>query len=173
MSYMVDGDGKITFTCQGKNCGKTKESRSVKVLPKKWCISAVLVTEDSPEFTDPGRQQEAEEAKAARVLEANQALAGHFCSFKCAKNSFADERVLAMAKKLRVAVVVYGDCKLVIDAENAGGDDDAGDREDAPKPRKGGSRDDDPAPRKEPPAKGLDNPGTPPPFTLGEGQGGF
>jgi hypothetical protein len=169
MSYTVDGDGKVTFRCQGKECGKTKESRSLKVLPKKWCLSAVLVSEASPEYTS----QEAAAAYAketqVRLLEANRELAGHFCSFKCAKRSFEDPRVVAMVKKLRVAVVVYGESKLVIDAESMD-DGDGRDDDEAPAPRRpgGGSRDDeDDAPRGDQP-KGLDRPSSPPPFTLPE-----
>lgn len=168
MSYTVDGDGKVTFRCQGKDCGKTKESRSLKVLPKKWCLSAVLVSEDSPEFVSTEAKTAHEQRTQERVLEANQQLAGHFCSFKCAKKSFSDERVVAMVKKLRVAVVVYSDCKLVIDAENMNeGDGRDGEEKPAPRRPKGGSRDDEDSPRGDPP-KGLDKPGSPPPFTLPE-----
>ena len=131
MSYTVDGDGKVTFRCQGKECGKTKESRSLKVLPKKWCLSAVLVSEDSPEFVSTEAQNAYQQKTQERLLEANQQLAGHFCSFKCAKKSFSDERVVAMVKKLKVAVVVYGDCKLVVDAENMD-DGDGRDGDEAP-----------------------------------------
>jgi hypothetical protein len=167
MSYTVDGDGKVTFRCQGKDCGKTKEARTVKVLPKKWCITGILLTQADPE----GGESALEDAAATnnRLLEANSQLSGHFCSFKCAKNTFSDERVVAMVKKLRVAVVVYGDCKLVIDAENldGGGDDGEGEDEPAPKRPKCGSRDDDDSPRGVSP-KGLDRPDSPPPFTLPE-----
>lgn len=166
MSYQVDGDGKVTFRCQGKDCGKTKEARSVKVLPKKWCISSVVFTLDHPES---GGDEIDPEEQAKKAIEANQNLAGHFCSFKCAKNTFSDERVVAMVKKLRVAVVVFGDCKMVIDAENLdGGEGGDGEDEPAPKRPKGGSRDDDDSPRGVQP-KGLDSPHSPPPFTLPEG----
>jgi hypothetical protein len=170
MSYTIDGDGKVTFRCQGKECGKTKESRSLKVLPKKWCLSAVLVSEETAEYTSPDAAAAYAQRTQERLLEANRELAGHFCSFKCAKRSFEDQRVVAMVKKLKVAVVVYSECKLVIDAENLD-DGDGRDEDEAPAPRpsKGGSRDDeDDAPRGTPP-KGLDRPSSPPPFTLPEG----
>lgn len=169
MSYTVDGDGKITFQCQGKDCGKTKEARSLKVLPKKWCITGILLNKADPELGEEGEAQAAKDN--ARILEANSSLSGHFCSFKCAKTTFADERVIAMVRKLRVAVVVYGECKLVIDAENWDGDDgDAGD--DAPvTPKGGGSRDDLPE-SEGPQPKGLDQPDKRPPFQLPESAGG-
>jgi len=171
MSYTVDGDGKVTFRCQGKECGKTRESRSLKVLPKKWCLSAVLVSEDSPEYTSPEANAAYAQRTQERLLEANRELAGHFCSFKCAKRSFEDPRVVAMVKKLKVAVVVYSECKLVIDAENLddgdGGDDGDGEQAPAPRRPKGGSRDDEDSPHGAPP-KGLDKPNSPPPFTLPE-----
>lgn len=161
MSYSVDADGEVTFTCQGKDCGKTKKARTVKVLPKKWCITGILLNQPDPESGVAGEERAMEEN--ARILEANQNLSGHFCSFKCAKRTFEDPRVVAMVRKLGVAVVVYGDCKMVIDAEQGGrGDDGDGEDEPAPKRPKGGSRDDDPAP------KGLDKPTSPPPFTLPE-----
>ncbi len=166
MSYTVDGDGKVTFQCQGKDCGKKQETRSLKVLPKKWCITGILITEHSPE--DGG----AAESDHERLMEANKNLSGHFCSLKCAKNTFADPRVEAMVRKLKVAVVVYKDCVLVVDGEGGAGGGD----EDRPRGKRG-SRDDDPdggegeRPSK---PKGLDRPsGSPPPFELPPGAGGF
>jgi hypothetical protein len=162
MSYTVDGDGKVTFRCQGKECGKTKDSRSLKVLPKGWCITGILLNQ-----ADPEGLEEPQKPDADRIMEANANLAGHFCSFKCAKHTFSDERIVAMVRKLRVAVVVYGSCKMVIDAENWDGDGgDEGDEDKPVMPKKGGSRDDEPDP------KGLDRPNSPPPFKLGPG-GGF
>jgi hypothetical protein len=159
MSYTVDGDGKVTFRCQGKDCGKTKESRSLKVLPKKWCITGILLNQADPEGSEDPKKMDGD-----RILEANANLAGHFCSFKCAKNTFSDERIIAMVRKLRVAIVVYGDCKLVIDAENWGEGGDDGDEDKPVMPKKGGSKDDEPDP------KGLDNPtGKNPPFKLPPG----
>lgn len=149
MSYTVDADGKVTFRCQGKDCGKTKAARSTKVLPKKWCITGILLNAADPESGGG-------EVDHARALEANNNLSGHFCSFKCARNTFADERVVAMVKKLKVCVVVYGDCKLVIDAEDNGrgdGDDDGGEE----RPGPGGAS-----------PKGLDRPNSPPEFQMPE-----
>lgn len=167
MSYTVDGDGKVTFRCQGKDCGKTKEARSLKVLPKGWCITGVLLNQLDPEA---GTDEMASDDR--RIREANENLSGHFCSFKCAKKTFSDPRIVATVKKYRVAIVVYGQCKMVIDAENL--DDDGGDEgEDRPAPKpKGGSRDDEPAGDNVKP-KGLDRPSSPPPFQLGENAGGF
>lgn len=169
MSYSVDGDGKVIFQCQGKDCGKTKESRSLKTLPKKWCITGILLNE-----ADPESGEERAQADNDRILEANRNLSGHFCSFKCAKNTFSDEHVIAMVRKLRVAVVVYGECKMVIDAESWGDDGGGGDDEKPITPKGGGSRDDivgDPSDAVKP--KGLDRPGgRNPPFQLPESLGG-
>jgi ribosomal protein L24E len=162
MSYTVDGDGKVTFRCQGKDCGKMKEARSLKVLPKGWCISSILLSEVDAEFKEEGDPK----TDMERVQSANAELAGHFCSFKCAKRTFADPRIIACVKKYRVAVVVYGQCKLVIDAENLGGEDGG-----RPAPRKGGSRDDEPTSGDTKP-RGLDKPNSPPPFQLPESAGG-
>lgn len=167
MSYQVDPDGNVTFVCQGKECGKSKAAKSTKVLPKKWCITGILLNQPDPEAGAPG-EAGLNTADNARILEANANLSGHFCSFKCAKNTFSDPRVVAMVKKLKVAVVVYGDCKLVIDAENDGDDGEDGD-EKPRAPRGGGSRDDEPVVDDNP--KGINRPGSPPPFTLPESAG--
>jgi hypothetical protein len=164
MSYQVDPDGNVTFVCQGKDCHATKPAKSTKVLPKKWCITGILLDQADPESGPAG--EERAQIDNARILEANANLSGHFCSLKCAKNTFSDPRVVAMVKKLKVTVVVYMDCKLVIDGSPDGGHGDDGDEDRPSKPKGGGSRDDEPVVDDNP--KGINRPGSPPPFTLPE-----
>jgi hypothetical protein len=169
MSYQVDPDGNVTFVCQGKDCGKSKAAKSTKVLPKKWCISSVLFSQDHPEFTSAGQAARHAEDQAKKAMEANENLAGHFCSIKCARSTFSDPRVVAMVKKLRVTVVIFADCKLMIDGSGDDGDNDD-DEEKPVRPKGGGSRDDEPVTDDSP--KGINRPGSPPPFTLPESAGG-
>lgn len=165
MSYQVDPDGNVTFVCQGKECGKSKAAKSTKVLPKKWCITGILLDHADPESGAVGEEQARVDNE--RILEANANLSGHFCSFRCAKNTFEDPRVVAMVKKLKVTVVVYMDCKLVIDGGSDGGRGDDGDEGRPRRPKGGGSRDDEPVVDDNP--KGINRPGSPPPFTLPDG----
>jgi hypothetical protein len=162
MSYSVESDGVVTFRCQGKDCGKTKSGRGLKILPKGWFVTGILMSQASEEFREGGKPA----MDADRLTQANEDLSGHFCSFKCAKRTFEDPRVVACVRNHRVAVVVYGACKMVIDA--SGHADEEGDEPARPR---GGSRDDEPGGGDVKP-KGLNDPKSPPPFKLPPDAGG-
>jgi len=160
MSYSVDDDGTVTFRCQGVDCERTKNGRGLKVLPKGWFVTGILISQASPEspFDD------APAMDADRLRQANENLSGHFCSFKCVKQTFADPRIVACVKKHGVAVVVYGDCRMVVDASKP---EDGGDEE--PGEKRTGSRDDEPDSGDDRP-RGLGRPKSPPRHKLKDGE---
>ena len=150
MSYAIGPDGETTFTCRG--CGKEVKSRSLKTIPKGWCISGILGNIPDPETIPP----EYEAATAAEALQiALNTLCDHFCGNKCGKKFLMRDEVVKRVHRLGIVLVLWGQCTLVVDgslepAAKAEFKDDKG--------------------KKHVDKEGKEKPGSPPPFELGDGK---
>lgn len=125
MSFEIDGDGKVTFTCKG--CNKEKTTRSLKGLPKGWLVTGVLRIADDPEMAEveyhpaedwekhQHRLQEAQTQLNARLDKLGSMIGAHFCSKKCYKTILLSEENKTKIEKLGVTLAVYGKCEVVID----------------------------------------------------------
>ena len=110
MSYVIDGDGKVTFTCNG--CRKATTSRNVKSLPRGWYVVGVLQSAHDPEC--------AENAKPDDLRAVGEVVGSHFHSLRCGKKAMTSSKVKEMIARSGVALALYGKCDLVIDGTQAG-----------------------------------------------------
>jgi hypothetical protein len=160
MGYVVEGDGVVRFTCRG--CGNQATTRSLKALPKGWCLSGILGME-----ADPESEAVVEQTDPQALHEAATTLADHFCKVKCGKKYLSKPEIVERVKQLGVMLVLWGQCVLVVDgtpprkedreisAAVFGDEDDGGSGgEAAPDKRKKKHIDED----------GKERPGSPPPY---------
>jgi len=145
MSYTVDGDGQIRYAC--KTCQREQTTRSLKSLPKGWFISGILKTAFDPEVQSQDEAASKQTDLTSRLMEAGEMVGMHFCRIQCARQFFKDAKVRDKIIEMKVSVGVYGKCELMVDGARAG--------EPEEDPEEGTTR------------------GSPPPFQMGEGGGGF
>lgn len=117
MGYVLDADGKVTFTCRG--CAKQVVTRSLKAIPKGWCISGILGQIPDPESLPPEAEASTQQ-EALTYIAAS--LSDHFCSERCAKRHLSTREVQDRVRRLGVVLVLWGKCTLVIDGSRAPGE---------------------------------------------------
>ncbi len=110
MSYVIDEDGKVTFTCNG--CGKTTTSRNVKSLPRSWCVVGVLQSAHDPECADTAEPED--------IRAVGEVVGSHFHTLRCGKKAMTSSKVKEMVARSGVALALYGKCELVVDGTSAG-----------------------------------------------------
>lgn len=110
MSYEIDGDGRVTFTCNG--CGKTTTSRNVKSLPRGWYVVGVLQSAHDPECADTAEPED--------IRAVGEVVGSHFHTLRCGKKAMTSSKVKEMVARSGVALALYGKCDLVIDGTMAG-----------------------------------------------------
>lgn len=113
MSYLVREDGKVEFSCHG--CTKTKVTDSLASLPKNWCLTGILVSQNHEEFRDEGDTTPTDQ----KLRECNEQLAAHFCSIKCAKKKLLAEKVREYVRRMGITLVLYGKCETIVDGTSA------------------------------------------------------
>lgn len=139
MSYRMDDDGGIEFTCQC--CGTTRRTRQHKAVPPGWYISGVLRM--THEDLDGAAPELGPELDAELVASVN----GHWCSKKCAEEVLLSPEIRAKMEEAGLCVVLYGKAEMVIDATRGPKrerthPEDEPEAEGRPRPQRG-SRDDD------------------------------
>jgi len=144
MSFTIIGKGKVQFQCRG--CKKKAETSGLLRLPKGWYVTGVLQIAVDPEQKTPEEIQAESQQKLADVG-AN--IGAHFHSRQCATEFFDNDALRAMLKDTGVTLAIYGQCEIIVDgagmADQANQEGiSAGEAEGKP-------------------------PGSPPPFTLGDG----
>lgn len=118
MSWKMDADGKVTFTCNG--CGKTKTTRSTKTLPRSWAVTGVLASAVPPEDVPDGDRNRFLLEQQKALLEAGELIGAHFHSMKCGKKTLEGRILREKVLKAGVALVLYGKAELVIDGTGGG-----------------------------------------------------
>lgn len=107
-----EADGKYTFICD--RCKAKAGSDSPWILPKGWCVTAILSHQLHPEWRE-GDGDRPEPVDPEKVKEVADAFAGHFHSVECGKAALGSERVRIAVREARVVLVLYGWTVLVVD----------------------------------------------------------
>jgi len=105
MSYLIDPDGRVTFTCNV--CCKKVSTYSHRSIPKGWCVTGLI--HDIP---DPETGEEELDLKAREV---SVLIGAHFCSVECGKAYLGKKRAKEMIRKAGVALALYSGCEIVLD----------------------------------------------------------
>jgi hypothetical protein len=118
MSYEVMANGRVEYTC--RKCGKTKETKSLKELPKGWVVTGILAVKGDPEVGADETQEEAQQKQNERMHELGAYFGAHFCSMKEGERFLRDESVIEKVLKAGVTLALWGQCNVVIDGARMG-----------------------------------------------------
>ena len=134
MSYEVQANGNVEYTCRG--CGKKKETKTLKELPKGWVVTGVLAVKSDPEVGMDETMEEAQKKQNERLHELGALFGAHFCSMKEGEKYLRKESVVEQVLAVRVTLALWGQCQVMIDGARMGesrGDDGGSPEEGYPK----------------------------------------
>ena len=118
MSYEIRADGRVVYAC--RKCGKEKETKTLKDLPKGWVVTGILGTRQDPEMGADESQEDAQRRQNERLHELGALFGAHFCSMKEGQKYLRQESVVEQVLKAGVTLALWGQCEVVIDGARMG-----------------------------------------------------
>lgn len=106
MSFEIEADGEVKYHCRG--CDAKATMRSLKSLPKGWCLTGVLAIAQDPEL-------ESEEQGQQKLKEAGALIGAHFHSSKCGKKFLAQTEVKDQILAAGITLALWSKVEIVID----------------------------------------------------------
>lgn len=118
MSYEVKEAGEVEYTC--KACETKAKTRSLKALPKGWCVTGILAIKPNPECETEAELERDRATSAERLRELGGMLGAHFCSAKEGKEWLKQKSVIEQVITAGVTLALWGKCDVVIDGAGLG-----------------------------------------------------
>lgn len=113
MSYMIGADGEVKYTCKG--CGKAKTTRTLKSLPRGWCVTGILAIKPDPEFEAERDPERLGVLAQERIASVGGMVGAHFCSFKEGLDYLSRKEVVDEVMAAGVTLALWGKCQIVVD----------------------------------------------------------
>lgn len=115
MSYRIEVDGTVTFTCNA--CQRETQVNNSKQLPVGWCVVGVLEMAQDPEVGEPTDRPE---ASSEDLHEVGALVGAHYHNERCGLKALKHPKVARLVERLKIALALYWGCILVVDG--TGGD---------------------------------------------------
>lgn len=112
MSFEVLGDGSVTYHCRG--CDAKATTRTLKSLPKNWCLTGVLAIAQDPEL-------ESAEDGQQKLNEAGELIGAHFHTTKCGKKFLLQEKVKEQILAAGITLALWKNVEIILDGAKTKG----------------------------------------------------